>query len=73
MYKEPYWHTTHSIRKSNDWIMEHIAHMEHRISKNLLNKDEFKVIFETLEPLIIELPLQVSQKSHNNTLFQVAN
>ncbi len=73
MYKEPYWHTTHSIRKSNDWIMEHLVHMENRISKNWLNKDEFKVIFETLEPMIIELPLQVTQQSHNNTLFQVAN
>ena len=47
--------------------------MENRISKNWLNKDEFKVIFETLEPMIIELPLQVTQQSHNNTLFQVAN
>jgi len=70
-YKEPYWHTTHSIRKSNDWIMEHLDHMEKRIAMGLLEKEHFKVIFDTLEPLIIELPLQVKQGDHNQTIFQV--
>ena len=51
--------------------MEHLDHMEKRIAQGLLEMEHFQVIFNTLEPLIIELPLQVKQGDHNKTIFQV--
>ena len=38
---EPYWHTTHSIQKSNDWIFEHLDHMKQRVG-DVITQDEFE-------------------------------
>tara|TARA_Y100000590_G_scaffold441907_1_gene569315 strand:- start:355 stop:939 length:585 start_codon:yes stop_codon:yes gene_type:complete len=54
-YNEPYWHTEHSIIKSNDWIFEHLDHMQDRVRQDIINKDEYKVIHEHLEDCILDL------------------
>lgn len=54
-YNEPYWHTEHSIIKSNDWIFEHLDHMQDRVRKDIINNNEYKVIHDYLEDCILEI------------------
>ena len=55
VWKEPYWHTTHSISKSNDWIFAHIESMKKRLETGLLNEEEFSIILEELDKCIIQI------------------
>ena len=54
-YNEPYWHTEHSIQKSNDWIFEHLDRMRERVHQNELKKEYFKIICETVNKGFMEL------------------
>ncbi len=54
-YKEPYWHTEHSIIKSNDWVIEHLDHMSDRVSQNIISKQEYGVILQHLEDCLIDM------------------
>lgn len=60
-YGEPYWHTEHSIQKSNDWVIEHLDHMQARIGQLsdtgqvILQKQEYGVILLHLEDCLIDM------------------
>lgn len=69
-WREPYWHTTHSIQKSNDWIMAHLDDMRERVQMGLITNDEFRVIFDHLDDCIIEMPDQTYTDKVFNGLFE---
>ena len=54
-YNEPYWHTEHSIVKSNDWIKEHLDHMSKRVHQKIIDKNEYGVIQDLLHDCIIDI------------------
>ena len=58
-YDEPYWHTEHSIQKSNDWILEHLDRMRERVHQNKLSKEHYKIICETVNKGYMELTAKV--------------
>jgi len=55
MMNEPYWHTTHSINKSNNWIFEHINDMKKRYDDGIITNDELTILIDELDKCIIQL------------------
>jgi len=61
-YKEPYWHTTHSITKSNNWVLEHMTHMYDKVQQGILTADEYLILHKHLDDCVIEMPVQQTHK-----------
>jgi hypothetical protein len=57
---EPYWHTTHSIVKSNNWILEHQEHMAKLIDNGTISDQEYLIIHCHLDDCYIDLPNQIT-------------
>lgn len=68
-WHEPYWHTTHSIQKSNDWILEHLDDMNERVKDGYMTQAEYRVIYDHLDDCIIEMPDQSTKQTITN-LFE---
>lgn len=65
---EPYWHTTHSIEKSNNWVLEHLDHMAEKIENGIINDDEYMVLRKHLDDCIIEMPQQITHQQQLDKL-----
>ena len=59
-FNEPYWHTTHSIQKSNNWILEHQAHMADKIDQGIITDQEYMIIHCELDDCYIDMPQQIT-------------